>query len=520
MRSIVRFASHIIFCALCFATAGLIGAEFAVAQNQPPPVRVFMYETRVGSITLGTGWNTWDFWWGKHVPRFRQEWNNEQWESYLGLLKEAGGDWLRVDLYYGDTEPRNDNDDPEVINWAAFTFDSPKLKTLYRLLDYCQANGIDVYLTYSYLRSNHDYNADRLTGWMSKEAVSNGYPELWTRPKDEPVDKRELAENLAATTYYLLKTRNYRCIKQVSLYVEPDVQWTNVDGFEDTVFLGKLLNKLGIRGEIDILAPHTMTYMAPQPGDYDVFAIENYEVTVDWSAPQEGLQNLKPVYKKLARQFKSTKPSMEVALMEYGSMWNAGATDPLPSFLSALTDSCLVFELYNSGFAGTQRWAFEPVYHPYLGFGVIAVDGVQFPAAATDVTPDTTTPIVVAMMQGATFVKVPQTFEPQRLINTNLSRGTIVHRSEVQDPTPPGRGLCAIITRSQPGNWRIGLVNLYSSPRDIEVSFPDGSPPSSLHWEYYDATLPQHALQAQVQMLGENVARLQLPPRSLSFLHD
>ena len=485
-----------------------------------PHVAVTISETQVGAITLGTGWSTWDFWWQQYIPRFRLTWTDEQWNSYFKLLGESGGDWIRADLYYGDTEPRNDNNDPEIINWDAFTFDSPKLKSLYKLLDYSQANGIDVTLTYTYLRSNHDYNADRLTGWLSKEAVSKGFPELWTRPKDEPIDTRELAENLAATTYHLLKNRKYTCIKQVSLYVEPAEQWTNVDGFLDTKFLGRLLVKLGIRDQVAILAPQTTAHVDSQDGDYDVFAIEDYGAVVNWATPEKGLQSLDPIYKGLVSRIKRMKPPMEVGLTEYGRMLNEGATGPLPSFLSTLSAACLVFELYNSGFAGTQRWAFDPLYHPYCCFGVISVEGVLYPPVATEVTFDTTVPIIAAMKQGAKFIKVPQTFEPQRLINTNLPRGSTVHQVEVYDPIRPGKGIYAIAARNESGKWRVGLVNLYASVRDVEVFFPADSLPDSLVWEYYDATMPQHTLQGSPPKIRDHSLILRMPPRSLSFLRD
>ena len=485
-----------------------------------PHVAVTVWEKPVGAITLGTGWNTWDHWAGPYLPRFRSSWDPDQWISYLKLLKENGGDWVRLDLYYGDVEPRNDNDDPESINWDAFTFDSPKLKSLYAHLDFFEANGINVYLTFTYLRSNHEYNADRLTGWMSKDVVSNGYPELWTRPQDEMIDRRELAENLAATTYHLLKNRNYTCIKQVALYVEPYEQWKNVDAFKDTIFLGNLLGKLGIRNQVGIIAPHTASYVPPQYGDYNIYAMEDYQAKVNWNKPQEGLLGLNPIYKTLVHQIKSMDSSMEVALLEYGLMWNEGATDPLPSFLSTLSASCLVFELYNSGFAGTQRWSFDPIYHPYLGFGVIAVEGVQYPPAATEVIAATTTPIITAMKQGAKFIKVPQTFEPQRLINTNLPRGSTVHQVEVYDPIRPGKGVYAIAAKNESGKWRVGLVNLYASVRDVEVFFPADSLPDSLVWEYYDATMPQHTLQGSPPKIRDHSLILRMPPRSLSFLRD
>jgi hypothetical protein len=506
---------------------GLCVTIGCASPRDPVPVRVIVNEAIVGTITLGSGWNTWDHWGPPYVPRFRLTWNDAQWAAYFGLLKESGADWLRLDFYYGDTEPRNDNNDPEFINWAAFTFDSPGLRSLYRFLDFSQVNAIDVYLVHTYLRSNHAYNMDRMTGWLSTEAVAKGFPELWTRPKDEPVDVRELAENLAATTYHLLKRRNYTCIKQVALYVEPVSQWTNVDGYRDTIFLGKLLTKLGIRDRVAILAPHEgignlrRHYWPPRAGDYDIFAVEDYKAKVDWATPGEGLKNLYD-YKRLMKELKRRDPPItEVGVMEYAKPFNTlGATSPMPAYLGTLASSALVFELYNSGLAGVQRWAFEPIYHPYLGYAVMTVEGVKYGPAATEVVPETTTPIIDAMAQGARVVKLPYTFEPQRLVNTNLSRGSKVYRVEVVDSIPPGKGVGAIAVKDKERKWRVGLINLYSSARKVEVVFPAEERPGRLRWDYYDATLPESLLRGVPPSLVGNTLSLTLPARSLSFLSD
>ena len=124
------------------------------------------------------------------------------------------------------------------------------------------------------------------------------------------------------------------------------------------------------------------------------------------------------------------------------------------------------------------------------------------------------------MKQGAKFVKVPQTFEPQRLLNTNLPRGSTIYGAEIHDSTPPGKGIYAIAAKSESSKWRLGLINLYSSARDVEVIFPPNSLPRSLDWDYYDATLPHNTLRGGPPKLIGNIATLRLPPRSLSFLRD
>ncbi len=107
-----------------------------------------------------------------------------------------------------------------------------------------------------------------------------------------------------------------------------------------------------------------------------------------------------------------------------------------------------------------------------------------------------------------------------RLSNTNLPRGSTVHQVEVYDPIRPGKGIYAIAARNESGKWRVGLVNLYASVRDVEVFFPADSLPDSLVWDYYDATMPQHTLHGSPPQIRDHSLTLRLPPRSLSFLRD
>lgn len=510
------------------------GAACIPAGDVPGQVTVDIKETPVGKITLGSGWNTWDHWWPWQMGRYRLGWNDQQWDSYFRLLKESGADWIRVDLYYGNTEPRNDNNDPEVINWAAFTFDNPRLEPFYRHLDFCEANGITVWLVPTRL-DNNEYNFDPLTGWLIKYFVEKGYPvPYWKNPPTEMTDRREWAENLAATTYHLIKNREYTCIKQVALYVEPH-NIPSLDGYGDTLFLGKLLTKLGIRDRVKILAPYVDSHHLvtkpgdasfPPPSDFDVYAFEDYDAVVNFKTPKEGLKNLSPTYKTDVSELQKKNPLWEAALLEYGHYWCWGAKDPLCSYLKTLSSSCLVFELYNSGYGGMQRWAFEPIYHPYDGWGTYKVEGVMYPPAVvqssygSDVDWDLVVEIREAMKHGAKFLKVPQTFEPQRLVNGNLRRGSMVYQVEVIDPAPPGKGVYAIAAKDKEGKWHVGLINLYASTLDVKVVFPVNALSGQLRWDYYDATLPQNSLEGIPPQLVNNTLSLTLTARSLNFLRE
>jgi hypothetical protein len=327
----------------------------------------------------------------------------------------------------------------------------------------------------------------------------------------------------------------YGTLKQITLYVEPDNgrakdgQWINVDGNRDTVFLAELLTKLGIRHQIKILAADQFVRVPkgwpPQLGDYDVYGVGDYGTKVDWNAPRLGLVSpFGAEYEVLKNRAKYGPYPNEMALVEYGVPFCSGATDPSCAYLKTLSSSSLVFQIYNNGFAGSLRWAFEPLYHPYHGFAVIKVEGVAYPAVLpgppNDIDPLTTAEIIRAMKNGARFAKVPYTFEPQRLLNTNLRRGSTVYDVEIVAPIFSGKGVYAIAAKDGGGRWHVGLINLYSREIKVDVTFPPSARPNKLRWEYYNATLPEDLLQATAPAPLDGVVSLRLTPRSVNFLTE
>ena len=122
------------------------------------------------------------------------------------------------------------------------------------------------------------------------------------------------------------------------------------------------------------------------------------------------------------------------------------------------------------------------------------------------------------MSQGAKFLKVPQTFEPQRLVNTNLQRGSRVYQTTVNDLRSPGEGVCATAVKNQQGGWQVGLINLYPYAIDVEVVFQERAGPKQFRWDYYDESLPRDTLHGGSVKILRGIAALRLSPHSLNFL--
>lgn len=418
----------------------------------------------VGRITLGTGWTVWCHR-GKmgeaDAPDYSLTWTDAQWDAYFRLLKRSGADWLGLDLYYGDAEPQSPDATPD--HKPHYDFATPRLRYLYKFLDFAQKNDVHVRLYYTFLLSPHRYKADPATGWLSRFATNAHFaPDAFAHSSnteegagDTPLDRKRLRDNLVATAVYLIRTRHYTCVKQLCLYCEPDVGWKGVNGWEDNRELGRAMERAGLRDKMQILAPDSYHQIAPTPGEQvDIVAYHDYDTHVDFAHPERGLQGQPPIslrdFVMAAHQDAAQRNRQAVAaLTEYGN-WGAGpiqlaAHDPMPAYLGTLSSACFVFALYNAGFAGTLRWSFDPMYHPYDGFAAIQTQPCAYPNVSGPAANGATfRALSDAWKQGAKCVEFAPTFEPQRLVNANLGRGSVILQTQIEDaqgkgftPSPP-----------------------------------------------------------------------------------
>lgn len=132
--------------------------------------------------------------WGAYPPaEDERAWHQIfQHASWLGL------DWNTVDIEQRVYEPERDQ----------FTFDNPEMRILYRILDWHQKNGADVF--FRQLQCN--------AAWLS-------YPEFRddpiTRVHSAPNDLEAFANGLATLMEHLIKKRGYTCIKWLCITAEP-----------------------------------------------------------------------------------------------------------------------------------------------------------------------------------------------------------------------------------------------------------------------------------------------------------
>lgn len=138
-------------------------------------------------------------------------------------------------------EPKNDNDDPQVINYNAFTFDSKPMKSLYHTLDIAKNLSIDVTLVLWGAPFNHFLGKGHFGNWVVA-----------------PNNDEEWCESIVALLKELYK-RGYDCIKEFTPVNEPCISYLfngqpgNVNAYITMCYkLDAKLRKFGLRDKIKL----------------------------------------------------------------------------------------------------------------------------------------------------------------------------------------------------------------------------------------------------------------------------
>lgn len=140
------------------------------------------------------------------------------WQIVVDRVKKMEIQKFRVMALPQWYEPVNDNDDPFSTDLDQFTFDSPEMESLYKVLDLAQENDMDVCIVVwgcptgvslldpAYSEVKTCFMADQTkSGWITG-----------------PVDYDEWAENYAALIRHLVGTKGYTCVNEITPMNEPD----------------------------------------------------------------------------------------------------------------------------------------------------------------------------------------------------------------------------------------------------------------------------------------------------------
>ena len=248
----------------------------------------------------------------------------ERHASWLGL------DWLRVEVDRRMYEPER----------GRYDWDNEETQTLHRVLDWCQRNDADVFLT----------EAWRCAEWL---AIPGVHP-----VRSAPNDPKAYAEGLATLVEHVLRERKYSCVKWLCLTNEPNLESLWWEGGEKKVPLAPMF--AAVRAELDqrgIALPISGPDWAGIPEEVpNMSELVPFLGATDWHDYAGAYRN--PFVQKWVQW--SHANNRPFFLSEFGDMSLGWQKDhPGPStFEAALSNAQKVLFGLNIGVDGFSRWSF------------------------------------------------------------------------------------------------------------------------------------------------------------------
>lgn len=139
--------------------------------------------------------------WGGNPPLG----NAEAWNDLRSHARWLGLNFVRVEIDMRMYEPKR----------GQFDWQNDEMATLYQILDYCQQNNVDVFLTQMW--ADVEWNAFEGAG----------------RLQSAPKSVEDFAHGMATLMEYLTKTKHYTCIRWLCIVNEPGREfswWQGSDG--------------------------------------------------------------------------------------------------------------------------------------------------------------------------------------------------------------------------------------------------------------------------------------------------
>jgi hypothetical protein len=279
--------------------------------------------------------------WGAYPPAD----DERAWQQIYRHASWLGLDWNRVEVEQRIYEPEP----------GKFTFDSPEMGILYRILDWNQRHGTDVFFQQMWVN----------TAWLAYPDYRN---DPTKRVHSAPQDLDAFADGLVTLIEYLIKKRGYTCIRWLCITNEPGANWSWWNSPSGPLSIGP-----GLAAVRKALTRHDLTvplsgpdagtdiFPAPLALDYasllEAYDFHDYRVRFDFESRgyiDKQARNISSLAKLAHDQ---DKP---VFVSEFGpGFWPVVPDDPRPNRPeSVLAASEFVIRAANAGVDGFNRWSF------------------------------------------------------------------------------------------------------------------------------------------------------------------
>lgn len=415
---------------------GGIGASFHVISAALPGMRAD------GSSWSGSAWG------GNPDADDDAHWNELfQHADWLGL------DWCRVELEQRVYEPQK----------RVFTWDTPEMRVLYRILDWAQRRGVDVFLQQ-----------------MWADVAWNAYPGNADDPirclRSAPYSIAEWAYGLGELLHQLVQVKGYTCIRWLSIVNEPGHEgfswWQDSDMKPVSIVPGLRaaraeFDRRGIGVPISGPDWTDISDYKPAQVDFDqylgAYDLHSYSSVFD---PMRG-QTLSKTERQMAdwAQWAHSK-NKPFFLSEFGTMgYGWGHVDGGPaSYQSGLKNASLVIRGINVGVDGFNRWSFTNRGDLDGQWQLVRTWDVDRNRLLDKFTPQ------------------PNAYYQFAMLSRFLSKHSGVLATRVKAPfLSIDRKVVATALRSPKGNLTILVVNESYRAADVNIALEDLSAPVQLN---------------------------------------
>ena len=377
------------------------------------------------------------------------------WEELFKHAEWLGMDWCRVELEQRMYEP-----DRRVFDW-----DNPEMRVLYRILDWAERRGVDVFLQQ-----------------MWNDVAWNAYPGNAADPirrlRSAPYSMTEWAYGLGELLDHLIRVRAYACIRWVAVNNEPGhdgFSWwqdSNMKSLPITPALKAAREEFDRRGlAVPISGPDwtDLPDLKPAAVDFDPY-VGAYDLhsygAVFASMKGDGGYTLSEAEQRMSQwaQWAHSK-NKPFFLSEFGTMaygwghWDAGPA----CYQSGLKNASLVVRGINAGVDGFNRWSFTNRGDLDGQWQLVRTWDIQQNKLLDSFTPQ------------------PNAYYQFAMLSRYLPKHSGVLATRVEAPfLPEDRKLVATALRTPKGNLTVLVVNESDFAVDVNIELDGLAVPARL----------------------------------------
>jgi hypothetical protein len=404
--------------------------------------------------------------------------NTAAWQDLERHFRWLGLDWCRVELAQRMYQPGRER----------FDWDNAEMRTLYRILDVCESNRVDVFLT-------------QMWGDVEWNAHEGVHP-LQSAPKS----MADFARGLGELCEHLLRRRGYTCIRWLCINNEPGIAdgwWLGPERRIESITpaLQAVRAELNRRGlALPLSAPdfYTVGYIGKAPFDFDA-SVGAFDAHTYVESPED--------YARFTRQWVEYarargKPFFISEMGDFALGWQGSSPGPR-LYGTQLSVARKVLTGLNLGVDGFNRWSFVNRGNLDGQFQLVRTWDMDRHEYLPRVEPE------------------PVPYYAYGLLTRFQAR----HSEVLEVTVPEGAGVMAAALRSPAGQLTVYLLNLETGDRAVSLRLHGVAP--NREWFRYQVdekalAEPGLRLAPKSLMVGTieeaQTAQLTLPARSLTAL--